>query len=197
MPSTRKSGAEGGYGLPASVLLGGEDFEIRTDFRVILEILEMLNDAELSDTEKNACALVMFYPEWRALPDGKEALEACFRFIDMGEAGEKRSPRLIDWQQDFPRIIAPVNRVLGMEARAVPYDADTNSGGLHWWTFLAAYMEVGSDCLMAQIVHIRDKQARGKPLDSAERAFVKRNRALVELHQHSTADEDELIKQWL
>lgn len=197
MPSTRKSGAEGGYGLPRSVTLDGEDFDIRTDFRVILEILEMMNDAELSDAEKNACALVMFYPGWRALPDGKEALEACFRFIDMGESGGKRSPRLLDWQQDFPRIIAPVNRVLGMEARAVPYDAEANTGGLHWWTFLSAYMEVGSDCLIAQIVRIRDKQARGKPLDSAEKQFVNRNRALVELHQHSTEAEDELVKQWL
>lgn len=197
MPSTRKSGAEGGYGLPASVLLGGEVFDIRTDFRVILEILEMMNDAELSDEEKNACALVMFYPGWRGIPDGKEALEACFRFIDMGEKSGKRSPRLLDWQQDFPRIIAPVNRVLGMEARAVPYDAERNTGGLHWWTFLGAYMEIGADCLIAQIVRIRDKQARGKPLDSAERAFVNRNRALVELRRPCTEAEDELVKQWL
>ena len=32
---------------------------------------------------------------------------------------------------DFPRIIAPVNRVLGYETRAVDYDIETNTGGIH------------------------------------------------------------------
>ena len=184
------------YGLPKSIMIGSEEFEIRTDFRVILEILEMMSDADLSESEKSACALAMFYPEWRRIADKNEALACCVRFIDMGERSGKSSPRLLDWQQDFPRIIAPVNRVLGMEARAVPYDAETNTGGLHWWTFLAAYMEVGSDCLISQIVQIRDKQARGKPLDKYEKQWLSRNHHLVDLKQHYSADEDDLVKQW-
>ena len=32
------------YGLPKSVEIGGTKFEIRYDFRVILEIFEALND---------------------------------------------------------------------------------------------------------------------------------------------------------
>jgi hypothetical protein len=73
---------------------------------------------------------------------------------------------------------------------------ENNTGGLHWWTFLAAYMEMGGDCLMSQIVHIRDKQAHGKPLDKQERQWLRRNRNLVELRPKFTSAEEDLIKKW-
>lgn len=184
------------YGLPRKVDIGGESFAIRTDFRVILEILEAMNDPELDESEKAEVMLKLFYPAWDALPDAAEALRCCVEFIDMGAQTKTKSPRLVDWEHDFEYIIAPVNRVLGMEARAVEYDFETNSGGLHWWSFMSAYMEMGSDCLMSQIVRIRDKLARGKPLEKYERQWLRRNRSLVELERKYTQAEDELVKQW-
>ena len=50
------------------------------------------------------------------------------------------------------------NRVLGQEVRAAKY--------MHWWTFLAAYQEIG-ECTFAQIVRIRDRLARGPGSDRA------------------------------
>jgi len=52
--------------------------------------------------------------------------------------GPKRKAKLADWEQDFPLIVNPVNRVLGYEVRDCEY--------CHWWTFLSAYYEIG-DCL--------------------------------------------------
>lgn len=175
----------------------GQEYRIRYDFRVILEIIVMLNDPELSDSDKAEAVMDMFF--YDDAPACREAIEACFSFIDGGSArttSKSKRPRLINWEQDFEYIIAPVNRVLGYEARAVDYDIQTNTGGVHWWTFLSAYMEVGSDCLFSQIVSIRDKQARGEKLDKQERKWLRRNNDIVKLRQNYSAAENDIIDEW-
>ena len=68
--------------LPKSVEFDNETYEIRYDFRVILEIIVMLNDPELNNDEKAKALLTMFYLEPETIDDRKAAVEACFRFID-------------------------------------------------------------------------------------------------------------------
>lgn len=185
------------YGLPTTVSIGGEDVPIRTDFRVILDIIGIMHDAEFSDEEKGVASLAAFYPDLESITDYEDALKQLIWFIDGGEEKkQKKSPTLVDWEQDWGHIIGPVNRVLGYEARAVPYDEDTNTGGLHWWTFLAAYMEIGADCVMSQIVSIRDKLKRGKKLEKHEREFYRRNKDLVDIKQKFTEAETEFLKEW-
>lgn len=185
------------YTLPTTAPIGGKDIPIRTDFRVALELLELMNDPELDEYDKAEGALDIFYPEPEKISDPGEALRFLSWFLDGGGAprNKKSSVRLVDWERDFQHIIAPVNRVLGFEARAVPYDEETNTGGLHWWTFLSAYMEIGGDCLMSQIVSIRDKRARGKKLEKNEREWYRRNQDLVDLPtKYSRADDDLFLR---
>lgn len=186
-----------GYGLPKSVDIEGETFEIRYDFRVILEILEALNDPELSDTDRALAVLQMFYINWEELPDFEKAIAECMTFINGGtsEREEKKQPKLVDWQQDFQHIVAPINRVLGYEVRGVEYDMETNTGGVHWWTFLAAYYEIG-DCFFAQIVRIRSKKASGQKLDKADREFYRKNREIIDIKTRYSETEDDLLKVW-
>lgn len=184
------------FSLPKTVSVGGEELAIRYDFRVILEIIGMLQDQELTGEDKTEALLTIFYVEPEKIRDYQQAVEACFAFIDNSKRQKKKSPRLTDWEQDFDFIIAPVNRVLGYESRAVEYDPATNTGGVHWWTFLSAYMEIGGDCLYAQIVSIRDKQARRKKLEKYEREWLRRNGDLVRLRPCYTSAEDELIREW-
>lgn len=184
------------FSLPKTVTVADKELAIRYDFRVILEIITMLQDPELSGIDKTEALLAMFYVEPDEITDLKQAVEACFDFIDSSTRSKKKGPRLTDWEQDFEYIIAPVNRVLGYEARAVSYDPAANTGGVHWWTFIAAYMEIGGDCLYSQIVSIRDKQARKKKLEKYEREWLKRNGDLVRLKTTYTAAEEELLKEW-
>lgn len=184
------------FSLPKTVLIDGEQKAIRYDFRVILEIIIMLSDPDLAGEDKAEALLEMFYMDPDSIRDKKAAIEACFAFIDNTTRKKKKSPRLTDWEQDFEYIIAPVNRVLGFESRAVDYDPAQNTGGVHWWTFLSAYMEIGGDCLYSQIVSIRDKQARKKKLEKYERDWLRRNSDLIQLkNKYSDADE-ELLKEW-
>ena len=185
------------FTLPKTVTVKDQEYRIRYDFRVILEIIVMLNDADLSDAEKMEAVIDMFY--FDDVPFCREAVEACFSFIDGGSdraSSKAKHPRVMDWEQDFEYIIAPVNRVLGYEARAVDYDTDTNTGGLHWWTFMSAYMEIGGDCLFSQIVSIRDKQARGEKLEKHERKWLRRNNDIVRLRQRFSDAENEIIDAW-
>lgn len=179
------------YDLPKSLEVCGMDYEIRSDFREILDIIGILNDEELESGERAFVTLLFFYPGFQEMPVGhyQEALEKCYWFINGGKQEQegKPAPRLMDWEQDFQFIIAPVNRVIGHEIRADAY--------LHWWTFLSAYMEIG-ECTFAQIVHIRDAKNRGKPLDASDKEWYRRNQDIVDLKTRYTSTEEELLKKW-
>lgn len=176
------------YDLPTALEIDGIEYEIRTDYRVILGLLEILNDPEFSNEGKAQATIETLIIEWENVRDYKEALERCFWFIDMGQSGGKKTARLVDWEKDYPYIVAPINRVLGYECRAVP--------SLHWWTFLSAYMEIGGECTFAQIVNIRSKLKKGKKLEKHEREWLRQNNDIVNLPQKYTAEDDEILKKW-
>ena len=186
------------YGLPTSVTIDGQDFPVRYDFRVIMDIFEAINDPDMDNQERVIAVLTMFYLDYENLHDYEEAVKKLFWFINGGEeaADRRKRPKLVDWQQDYRLIIAPINRVLGQETRSIHYDAKTNTGGLHWWTFLSAYYEIG-DCLFAQVVRIRDKKAKGKKLDKSEQEFYRKNRDIIDIKTKYSKTEEELFAQWL
>lgn len=179
------------YSLPTSVEVNGTEYAIQSDYRAVLDILTALSDADLSNQDKAEAALKIFYPDFEEMPasDYQEALNQCFRFIDRGQEPkeQKKQPVVMSWERDFNMIIAPINRIAGCEVRSLPY--------LHWWTFVSYYMEIG-DCLFAQVVAIRDKKARGKPLDKQDREFYRRNRDLIDLKTTYTEAEQNLLAAW-
>lgn len=178
------------YELPTSVEVGGKEYAIRSDYRAVLDIMAALSDADLDDMERAYAVLSIFYPDLEEMPDEeaiyKEAVEKCFWFINGGETEREKTkqPQLVDWNMDLPRIIPPINKVLGGEVRALDY--------LHWWTFLGAYMELG-DCLFAQIVGIRLKKAKGKKLDKSEQEFYNKNRDIIDIKKHYTKTQNEIL----
>ena len=75
------------YELPTALEVGGREYQIRSDYRAALDICAALSDTELSEQDKAAAALCIFYPEIEEMPseDWEEALERCFWFINGGE----------------------------------------------------------------------------------------------------------------
>lgn len=184
--------------LPKSLNICGTEYEIRYDYRCILEICAAMEDPDLDNRDKAIVAMVIFYPAFHQMPAEhyEEAIKKCYWFIDGGyDDLEKQKHKLVSWEQDIRFIISPVNRVLGNEVRSIPYDAETNTGGLHWWTFLSAYMEIG-DCTFSQIVRIRDLRAKGKKLDRTDQEWYKNNKAIVDFKRKSTTTGDEILKAW-
>ena len=176
--------------LPTSVDIDGTEYEIRSDYRAALDICMAMSDAELDEQDKAFTMLDIFYPSFDDMPTAhyQQAIERCLWFINCGEEEtERQHIKLMDWEQDFKYIVAPINRVTGTEIRSIEY--------MHWWTFIAAYYEIG-DCTFAQIVRIRDKKARGKPLDKTEQDWYRKNRNLVDLKTKYTQEDDEILRLW-
>ena len=165
------------YTLPKSVFLGEKEYVIRYDFRAALDICVAMEAPDLDAREKALVSCIIFYPDFHQIPAAhlNQAIEKCYWFIGGGEeCSRKKNPKLVSWEKDVKHIIAPINRVLGLEIRDVP------ENGLHWWTFLAAYMEIG-DCVFAQIVRIRSLMAQGKKLEKQDREWYRANAHLVNI----------------
>lgn len=161
--------------LPMSVTVGEREFKIRYEYGAALDILTAMDDSKLDDRDRVPTVLYIFYPDVSEMEPSEyqEALERLKWFLNIGqeEAPGAVNVRLVDWEQDFPLIVAAVNRVLGFDVRAHPE--------LHWWTFYAAFMEIG-DCAFAQVVSIRYKLAMGRTLEKPERAWYRQNKNLVD-----------------
>ena len=176
--------------LPTSVLANGHEYPIRTDYRAVLDLLTALSDRDMQgDDERETnyirCELIrqiMFENPDELLPeDAEEAFKAVSEFIDMGiEPSDKKSPKVMDWEQDATLIIPAVNRVVGHEVRADKY--------MHWWTFLSAYMEIG-ECTFSHILSIRQKKATGKKLEKWEQEYIRNNKNIVLLKDKLTDQE--------
>ena len=158
------------YSLPTIVTVNGVEYEItnRADFRVILDILMVLDDESLSELEKRVAILIIFYGEDNIPPDGEEATKEVFRFINCYDdsIGHKTQTKVMSWKQDSQMIIAGVNRVAGQDVRALPY--------YHWFSFIANFMEIGESQL-SFVCGIRNKIATGKKLEKHEKEFKNRN----------------------
>lgn len=178
------------YDLPTSLEVCGVEYEIRSDYRAVLDICTALSDPSLNDKEKSLVCLEIMYKDFEKIPVNQygEALKKCFWFIRCGEEEEEgNTTKLMDWEQDFPYIVAPVNRIMGVEIRSLKY--------LHWWSFISAYYEIG-DCLFSQITRIRYKLAKGRTLDKEERKWYNEHRSLVDLKTKYSEAEEQLLREW-
>lgn len=177
--------------FPASLNIGGADYEIRTDYRAVLDLLAALNDNELTDSDPNIEAYIksrvileIMFPQCDDIPAEhiQEALDKVVEFIDMGITEDSKKPKTMDWEQDAPFLIPAINKVLNCEIRAEKY--------IHWWTFLGAYMGIG-ESLFSSIVSIRQKKVKGKKLDKWEMEFYKENKSLIDFKQKSQRSNEE------
>lgn len=179
------------YDLPEALTVGGIARPIRSDYRAVMDVCAVIADPELTETEKTEGVLTIMYEDLDAIPFDayKEAMEQAMWFVAGGDddTPKKRGPKLVDWEQDFRFIIAPINHIIGKDIRSLP--------ALHWWTFLAAYYEIG-DCVFAQIVRIRTKRAKGKKLDKDEREWYRDNRKLVDFKMRFTSEDDKVMAAW-
>lgn len=163
--------------LPTSIELSGREYDIRTDYRAILDIFKAIEDKELSEQEKAEIMLKILYIDWQEIPqrDLQTALEKGREFIDCGISGEERKGvALMNWEKDSPIIAPAINKSAGMDVRSVKY--------MHWWTFMAAYMEI-HDSMFNQVVQIRQKRSKKQKLETWEREFYQSNKKLIDLEE--------------
>ena len=175
------------YSLPESLEIAGTAYPIRWDMTAALDIITGLKDPDLTDHDKAELILGILYVDKIPRHLQKEALEKARWFLDGGSTTKPgKGPQLVDWEQDYNIIIPAVNRVVGYDIRQDPTT-------IHWWTFLGAYMEIGGECLFAQVVSIRDKEARGKKLEKYEKEWATRNRNIIDIKKRYSEQEKDFL----
>lgn len=170
--------------LPRKHTIGGTPYDLNTDYRDILEIIEHLNNENEPEFIRWRIAVALFYEQDVPENHMQEAMEYLAEFISAGTADKKPGPKLLDWKQDAQMIVSGINKVAGKEIRAVEY--------LHWWTFISLFQEVGEGQL-STIVSIRHKRATGKKLEKWEQEYYNENRDKVDF-QKPIGPEEEAVK---
>mgnify|MGYP004455377439 FL=1 len=176
--------------LPQTLNINGRAYKIRSDYRDILQIITAFGDKELSDEEKAYVCLKRLFVAMESIPksDYQDAYETAVTFIECHISDRKPSPKVVNWEKDEQLIFPAINKVAGMEVRAVPY--------MHWWTFLGYFQSIDREDIWGFILTIRQKRAKGKKLEKYEKDFLNANRDIceVEFREEKATTEDSLAK---
>jgi hypothetical protein len=109
-------------------------------------------DNDLTPQEKQIILLSMLYPT--IPPDTQIAIEKANLFLNGGEIGEvKDGPRLYSFSKDANFIFSAFKQTHGI---------DLDTAQLHWWKFLALFMDLGSETTFCQLTALRNRLATGK-----------------------------------
>ncbi len=169
--------------LPRQLIVDGKPYDIRTDYRNCLLILEAFNDPDNSIHEAYDIMLRILYKE--APENVDEAIEKAIWFLNCGDSlnddNQSKKP-VYDWQKDEQMIFAEINKVAGREVRAEKY--------MHFWSFIGLFQGIGEG-FFSTVVNIRNKLNTGQKLDKAEQEFYRRNKKLIKLETKLSVEEQE------
>ena len=111
--------------LPTGLDIGGISYPIETDYRNILVFLAACNDPDFTAAEKLEILMKRLYRDgFYQIPQEhmEEAILQAKWFVDCGQEDDDKKParKVMDWEQDEPILFPAINKVAGMETRAVP-----------------------------------------------------------------------------
>lgn len=155
-------------------------YRICTDFRVGIQIIQLLEDAEYSQTERLAYAAELLFD------DMPESIEGCVQgvmwFLSTwnhdGKQGEKQDDVIVmDYDVDQWRIYAAFRQ---------QYNIDLSREGLHFWEFMGLLRNL-EECNFTRIMDIRAMKIDPK-MSSEQKAAIK---AAKEIYKINREDPEE------
>lgn len=178
--------------LPEKIIIGAEEYEIRSDYHNVLSVFEAFQDPDMEEWEKWIAAIKLLIKPFVYADDVFEAIENGFDteeaakkimwFISAGkEMGDKKELPVYDWIQDEQMIFSAINEVAGKEVREVEY--------MHWWTLSGYFNEISDKSSIAFVMGIRHKMNKKKKLEKYEQEYVNNNKESVTLKRHETKEE--------
>ena len=169
--------------LPTAVLIDGREYPINSDFRTCLRTIMAFEDDELTGLEKQMIMLENLYPEQPSDPTA--ACEIAVRFLNGGSEdgeGDGDAPlRLYSFSKDAQFIFSAFRQTHGI---------DLETAELHWWKFLALFMDLGADTTFSSMIGLRKRILTGKA-SKEERQAYQEMRDVLELEQPDTRTMEE------
>ena len=176
--------------LPYAVEIDGREYPIATDFRDCLLVILAFEDPDLTDTEKMVVLLGTMY---KAPPhDLKQAAELAVKFLNGGEVadsedGPASSGRLYSFSQDANLIFSAFQQTHHIDLQTVKT--------LHWWKFLALFMDLGQHSSFCQLIGLRERIKSGKATKEERAAGRKMKAMLDDRTPEEKEAQDEFLRQ--
>lgn len=172
--------------LPTAVEIDGAEYLLNTDFRACIRVILAFEDDELTGYEKQIIMLSTLYPE---IPDNVSvAIEQALKFLNGGQledVQEESHLRLYSFQKDAGFIFAAFRQTHGI---------DLETAKLHWWKFLALFMDLGADTTFCNLVSLRKRLKTGKATKE-ERQAAREMGDLIEVPEPDTRTLEERQKE--
>lgn len=174
--------------LPESVQINGVDYKLRTDFRNALRVMLAFEDSDVTPEERGAILLENIYEE--VPEDVSAAITMASRFLDgtlegREEEPREEKPRLYSFSHDGNYIFAAFQQTHGI-------DLDTVQ--MHWWKWIALFMDLGQDTTFCNLISMRKRVKTGKASKEEVKEY-RENRDLYELPEVDNRSLDERIKE--
>jgi len=139
---------------PNELEIDGRQYAVNSDFRSCLRIILAFEDNDLTSAEKQMIMLNNLYP---VIPNN---VQAAFTkggwFLNGGKASQdedETAPRLYSFSRDADLIFAAFRQTHSIDIKTVD---------LHWWEFLALFMDLGADTTFCNLINLRKRVKTGK-----------------------------------
>ncbi len=172
--------------FPESIEIGGEKYEINTDYRDCLTIILAYEDEALTEQEKAFIMLTRLYQHEIPAEHLQEAAEKAIWFLNCGEDKKGDSgERLYSFEKDAKYIYSAISQTHGIDLQMTEY--------MHWWKFCYLFLDIGKDCFFAQLIDLRRRKDAGK-LTKEEVEFCNSIIEIIELGEVESGYADEFMR---
>lgn len=168
--------------LPTKIKVNNKVYDINYDYRTVIRIILALEDNSLYNNEKAYIMVKLLYKEDVPMEDFEEACEKASRFIDMNQKfdeNNKAPKRIYSFTKDASYIFTGINSTHHIDLLETP--------NLHWWKFMALFMDMGTENTFSELVYYRKRKNEGK-LTKEEKAKYKEIKDLLELEPEETEE---------
>lgn len=190
---------------PETVMIGGTEYEINTDFRASILFELLMQDDEVDDVEKIYKAVDLYFPE--DYPDGEDLMEI-FKAIawfylcgrpdkerklgaelnntddtDNKETTDEKSEEESEEEPEYIEDLDPAysfdfdDEYIYAEFRKQYGIILTEVEYMHWWEFRAMFKGLDPDCLFCKIMGYR-KVRITSDMSKSEKAFLQKMKSV-------------------
>lgn len=160
-----------------------EGYPIDTDFGIGIQIMQVLEDEELSRNEQIVMALSLLFGDNKEnMPDIETMVNGLMWFLfgwnHDNNVKKGDSEKVTDWDVDQWRIYSAFRQY---------YRINLQTDNLHFWEFMALLTTLPDDCAYARVADIRGKKLT-KNMSKEEKEAYRRLKEVYALKQDKTVE---------
>lgn len=175
---------------PKTVMIGGREYEINSDFRTSILFELMMQDDDVEIASKIIQTIDLYFKEPPMDEDLGDIMKAVIWFYQCGRSDKERKPEKVKKKDGTEEAEEPVPEDdYDHQERAYSYDYDdeyiyaaflsqygidlASVKYLHWWKFRAMFKGLSSDCQFVKIMGYRTTRIT-KDMSKTEKEYIRK-----------------------